>query len=333
MKGKIRAGIASAILISGLLFALLIYKGFFTETRRTYKVGLIDWPGFYPIILADKYGLFKKRQVDVKIVISKDNPEMNEGFRVHESDMAYGAYADYVLMRGRGAKIKFIQVADYSKFDSIVGLKKIRKLSDLKGKTIGIGDINSFSEFFVNTLLTNAGLTENDIKFKLVNFFDITSALDKGEIQAGHTWDPELSKALAKGYHVIDSAANVEGSVIDGLAIHEDLLKNKEDIKKILSAFYEAQEILFSDPQKAAGDIAEVLKVDPASILDAIRNGARFIKLNEAQNSFGSIEKKLTALPHATKIISSFFSDRGQLRNFVEPLDILDSRIIDELAK
>jgi NitT/TauT family transport system substrate-binding protein len=318
-----------------VLAPLVLWASFKWQKKesRVYKIGLINWPGFYPAVLADKLGLYEKNGVHVKLMIAADNPEMNNKFQTGVSDMAYGVFADYVLMQGREIPIKFIQVTDYSRSDVIIGDSKIKSLTDLKGKTIGIGDINSFSEYFVLTLLKKVGMNENDVKFKLVNYFDVTKSLEKNEIQAGHTWEPETSKALNKGYRIIESSDSVKGSVTDGLAARADALTSESDIIHILKAFYEAQKLLLEKPEIYAPIIAEVFKEEIPMILKIINTGAYYLNIEDCRKSFEGQSESLASLTYATKLISDFFHNRGQLGSKVLPKEILAPEYIYKLSE
>ena len=63
----------------------------------------------------------------------------------------------------------------------------VTNLADVKGKRIGVDVINTFSHFFVLKSLEKVGLGEGDVQFVNVPVQNVTSALQKGQIFAGHT--------------------------------------------------------------------------------------------------------------------------------------------------
>ena len=68
-------------------------------------------------------------------------------------------------------------------------------IKDLKGKTIGVERINSFSHLFVLTALEKAGLRESDFFIKNIGAQYVADAIGRGEIDAGHTYGPGKSEA------------------------------------------------------------------------------------------------------------------------------------------
>ena len=92
---------------------------------------------------------------------------------------------------------------------------------------------------FVLKVLEKAGLKEQDLRFKNVDGLDVLKALEKNEIEAGHTWDPTLSEALKKGYRVLAKGGDLPGIIVDGLALNPDLVKNRpEAVEKIIRSLF-----------------------------------------------------------------------------------------------
>ena len=80
----------------------------------------------------------------------------------------------------------------------------ISKLSDLRGKRIG-AQLDTSSEYFVQTMLAQAGLTEADVTIVPLMSKQMSAALIARDIDAMAIWEPEPAKAeAARGADAIE---------------------------------------------------------------------------------------------------------------------------------
>ena len=63
-----------------------------------------------------------------------------------------------------------------------------------------------FHIYFVLKSLEKVGLSEGDVQFVDVPVQNVTSALQKGQIFAGHTYEPFISDAVKKGFKILFTA-------------------------------------------------------------------------------------------------------------------------------
>jgi NitT/TauT family transport system substrate-binding protein len=62
----------------------------------------------------------------------------------------------------------------------------------LKGKKIGVKGISNFSHLFTLKALEKVGLSKAEVQFVDVPADNTSQAIEKGEIDAGHTYSPFL---------------------------------------------------------------------------------------------------------------------------------------------
>lgn len=317
-------------LVLSLLILSVIAKGYLSkkpeQEKRLLKIAVMDWSGFYPVIVAQKKEIFKKHQIEVELINAIDNPGMNDLLANGKVDMAFGTLADHVLLKASGYKIKVFGIIDYSISDVLVGLPELKSLKDLKGKTIGIGETNSFSEFFVLSLLKSKGISETEIYFKILPFYQITESLKKGLIHAGHTWDPERTKAIKSGFKVLETSKSMKGIVTETIAVRDEV-NNPIVMSDWLESFFEATVLMQNDPEAVAPLIAEFYQTDVRDVVDFIKIGAEMTLLKE---NFQALKggHDLSSADYFVRTISEFYHNRGQINKPIALVDVFDDRAL-----
>ena len=76
--------------------------------------------------------------------------------------------------------------------DGIVARKEIKSVRDLRGKRVAVQE-GSVSQFFLNVLLRDAGLSEKDVRIVNMKPGDAGAAFVAGRVDAAVTWEPWLS--------------------------------------------------------------------------------------------------------------------------------------------
>ena len=96
---------------------------------------------------------------------------------------------------------------DYSETGDVI-IGSINSIEELKGKTIGVEGINTFSHIFALRTIESYGMSEGDVFFEIVLAQDVVKKIEDGTIQAGHTWEPTKSEGVAGARSVHDGAAD-----------------------------------------------------------------------------------------------------------------------------
>ncbi len=177
--------------------------------------------------------------VEIKLV-----PDYIQAVKLYENgdfDGIFEVYSDAILQQNQGIYTKVVYNTDLSDTgDVIVG--KLDNLTDIKGKTVSVEGINSYSHLFLIRALESVGLDESDIHLINLPATNVTDALDKEEISAGYTYQPYTQEALKKGYNVIFNAGKIPGTISDVIAFHSDFVSKRPDaVRAILLSFAEAQ--------------------------------------------------------------------------------------------
>jgi NitT/TauT family transport system substrate-binding protein len=299
--------------------------------KRTIKIGLTVWAGSAHAYIAKEKGFFKKNNVDVELVLARNDPEMLESFRNGKLDGILAVVTDVVMINSEGFPAGMVYITDYSGAgDAIVGKPHFKSLRDLKGKKISFQALNSFSHVFVLRALEKSGLKESELFFHDVHGEEVLDALEQGTIDAGHIWEPALSLALKKGYRELMNAGNIPGIITDVLAFNKRLIDERpDDIEQIVNALLEAREFILSNREEALTIMSKAEGMTKDEMAKGIE-GVHLLDLSENVQAMRRSEES-SSLYVSTKSVADFFLKRGQLSQTINYDEIISPKFIMRL--
>jgi NitT/TauT family transport system substrate-binding protein len=237
--------ITQHILVFGI-FVIIVSSSFTlisgqNANKKPIRLAFDLWVPDLLTYVAQEKGFFKKNNVDVNLTLVKNYGDTITSYSNGDFDGIFTVFSDAIILDSSGIDTKVVYNVDSSSFaDAIVG--KGNNLSDVKGKKIGVDGINSFSHFFVLKSLEKVGLNEGDVEFVNIPILNVTSALQKGQIFAGHTYDPFVSDAVKKGYKILSTGADIPGIITSVLAFHSDIVQQRpQDIHNIIKSMIKAK--------------------------------------------------------------------------------------------
>lgn len=332
-----RLKIATALTI--FMIALLV--GGCSEKKATEKrpirIGIDTFPGWGHAFIAEEKGFFKDNGVDVELVFNEDYRVVKEQFTYNELDGAFMVYADAVYYNAHGFLLNVVYISDNSiTGDAIVARPGLSDLKDLRGKIIGVEGINTFSHVFVLTALERAGLDETDFFIENVDAQDVVDAIDKGRIDAGHTYGPGKTEAKEKGFSFLVYAGDVGEIITDTLAFHERIVKERpEEIKAILRSLFKAKRFQETNREEALGIIAKAINDTPGSVTVGI-DAVRYFDEEEnvyAMNGETKEDEAIFSLKRQYEFLCEFYTKRGQMLPEQDYDQIVEPRFVNELLR
>jgi NitT/TauT family transport system substrate-binding protein len=217
------------------------------------------------------------------------------------------------MMNAQGIPAKVVCVADYSDSgDVLIGKPNFRSIADLKGRKVSFEGINTFSHLFVLKLLEKAGLKESDVRFANIPALNVLEALEKGEIDAGHTWEPVTSQAIKKGYKILGKAGDLPGIITDVLAFHPKVVQERPDeVKRIVTSLLEARDFIYSNREEAL----EIMSKAEGMSKKEMEEGIKGVYHPDRKENIEDMKKpKDTRSLHGSgEIIIDFYLKKGQL--------------------
>lgn len=220
-------------------------------------------PATQPIYIARALGLLDKieKKHSVKIVFrsfSYGAPE-NQAMAAGELQMASAGMGPAIVASARlPAKLVAITILEQTAI-LVPKDSPIKSVKDLKGKSVAFPGEGSQQYPLLLKALADAGLKASDIKLFKTKGSDIPTLLQNKSVDAGITWDPHVSNALAGGYaRVLIKAEAImpikAGHYIgNGEYAREDFIaKDPSLVQDLVTANVKAIDFILKDQKTAA---------------------------------------------------------------------------------
>lgn len=292
------------------------------------KLALNIWPGYAHAFVAQEKGFFEKNGVNVELTLKEDYRDAQELYNDGEVDGILEVFSDTITHNLGGIDTKVVYVFDYSDAgDVIIGKGEYNYLSELKGKKIGVDGINTFSHIFVSTALEESGLKDSDYEIVNVPASDVLDALESGEIDAGHTWEPTRSTALKKGYKQLGKAGDYPGLITDVISFNSKVIEERpSDVQAIVKSLVEARAFVFSNKEEAIKIMAEAEGMSEEDMESGI-NGVHLLDLRDNKVAF-SYAAGFESLHGTAKRINDFMIKQGITDKKLNSTEFIDARFI-----
>ncbi len=278
-----------------LVFAVALLAGGTAFAGEQIKLGMSTWLGYAPLYLAKEKGFFQKRGVDVDIVVIESPADRRAAFAADRIQGFATTVDTHVMTAAAENPIPVKQVLaldDSHGGDGMVAKKEIATVKDLKGKTVAAQLGAGASYFWLNYVLAQNGLKLSDIQAVDMKAGDAGAAFVAGKVDAAVTWEPWLSRAKGTPFgKVLISSDQTPGIIVDSLAFKPDFLKRRgDDVKKIVSAWFEAVQYAKDNPKDADAIMAKFTNQKPEEFT-AEKGGVVFYGEKENKEYFGTPQK------------------------------------------
>ncbi|MBW4683032.1 MAG: ABC transporter substrate-binding protein [Microcoleus vaginatus WJT46-NPBG5] len=183
------------------------------------------WPGYFPMVIAQEKGFFTQQGVKVELVYLKNYLEPLSEFSTGKYDGVVLAMSSVV----NTSDGQIVLVTDRSAgADTFLANTSITTLADVLGE---------FGELFVLNLLEQNRLTTDDVTLVNVEGEAVPQSLQKGDIQAGHTWSPYSSQAIKAGAKVLFTSKQTPGLIPSVVLFRNNPIRDRP---KQIAAFIRA---------------------------------------------------------------------------------------------
>ncbi|HEX2724993.1 MAG TPA: aliphatic sulfonate ABC transporter substrate-binding protein [Beijerinckiaceae bacterium] len=258
------------------LFALSLAAGLGSLTTgvlaQAPKEIRIDFATYNPVSLVLKEkGLlekaFEKDGITVRWVQTLGSNKALEFLNAASIDFGSTAGSAALVAKINGNPIKSIYVYSRPEWTALVTRANtgITKVADLKGKRVAVTR-GTDPHIFLVRALQEAGLTDKDVRFVLLQHPDGRLALDRGDVDAWAGLDPMMAAAEIENNDVLfyrKPEANTWGI----LNVREDFAKkNPEIVKRVLAVYEEARRWSLANPQEVKKIFADFTKLAPAVV-------------------------------------------------------------------
>jgi sulfonate transport system substrate-binding protein len=227
----------------------------------------IDWATYNPVsIVVRSQGLlekeFEKDGTKVRWVQSLGSNKALEFLNASSIDFGSTAGSAALVARINGNPIKSIYVYSRPEWTALVTRKDtgIAKVADLKGKSVAVTRGTDPHIFLVRALV-DAGLSDKDVKFVLLQHADGRSALIRGDVDAWAGLDPMMAAAELDDGAVLffrKPEANTWGI----LNVREEFANEHPDIvARVLKVYEQGRLWALANPKELVKLLAEAAKI------------------------------------------------------------------------
>ncbi len=301
-----------------LLFTTYLRPG---QHGNPITIGINEWTGYDPFIVANKVGLFNKNNILVEVKRFASATDEIEALKNGQIQGGGFTLDEVFTIVDSGFKGHIVLVIDYSMGgDMLIGQKEVTSVRHLAGKTIG------FEGSVVGEFLLDRALRKNYIKRNNVELIDIPadkwlSAFKQKNIDALVCFNPVAAQLLGNYEgNLLFSSADMPYEIIDVLFFSESFYKNNQiAITKILKTWFDALRYIDTHLDEAAGIISVEKNISP-EIYKAGLNG--FLAPDLVANKAILNSKSDENIFKYSQVIVDFMLSEGLLSQRINTEDI-----------
>lgn len=325
-------GIGTTLIIVGLgIFSLT--QSYHATTRPVdIRIVASSWPTSRLLYAAQYKGFFDRRGIHVSIVDAGDSyPEAQQIIMENRADGGAFVLSEPLLLTAGHVPMKVVLNTDYSAgADGIVATSDIKRVADLKGKTVAF-ESESYGHLLLEEALLSAGLTESDIipvpttTHKAAQLF-----LQRGA-DAVVTLEPFLSQAASRSDgHIIYSSREAPGLLPDVVAFRADFVSTHErEVQAFVGAWFDMISYMNESEENQKEMLAIVAIKNKVSLKD-LRAQFEGIHLftfadNAASFTYGD---DTASLYGAGKRFVNFFHSKGMVAQPIDLEHVIEPRFI-----
>lgn len=174
----------------------------FAADRITIMVSGIDKLIYLPAKLADQLGYLKETGLDIELLSEPAGSNAETEMLSGVAQGVIGFYDHTISLQARGKLVQSVVQFSHAPGEAILvshaASGSIRTPADLKGRKVGVTGLGSSTFHLTRHIASKAGLKAADYKLVPVGAgASFISAMTRGEIEAGMTTEPTISRLLS----------------------------------------------------------------------------------------------------------------------------------------
>ncbi len=316
------------------------------DIKSTISIDMDSWVGYYPLCSQEMKRRLKARGYGLKCNDDNaDYPGRMERLRKQEAVFAVATVDSYIL-NGKDKKYPAVIVAviDESKGgDGLVAGKTIRSIDDLKKKnSVRVAFTpGSPSEHLAKSIASHFDAPFLIAKENRVDTNGSGEALKKllsDSVDVAVLWEPDITKAVAKGYTRLISTENTEKLIVDILLVNRDFnADHPEIVQVVLSEYFKTLKHYLENPEQLKKEVASRYSVG-ADQAETMLKGVQWSNLESnarkwfgVQAAGGSMEDLSDAIQSTVQILEDSRDFEKNPLPDGDPYRIINSKFIQDL--
>ncbi len=279
MAKKVIRSLVVILLITSLTLSVVYGKTEPKNAKELVTIRLANLSigiGSMPQALALEKGVFKKHGIDLKVInFIKGGAEATAGVASGQVDM--GSYGSPIITGiAKGLPIKIVASPPSKRIDFVlVATNSIKKVKDLKGKTVATGALGGGNHQSFLKILAGNGLSESDVKIVATGGTDAYMILASGRVAAVETnWDVAIRAKLEGTGHLLAESAkyykNYQHSYV--FATTKLIQTNPQAIHNFLKASREAYQYAKNHQEELIAYTVKELNMDERIVREYWKN-------------------------------------------------------------
>lgn len=259
------------ILRLSALGLLPLFSGCETLFSKPLSIAAHAWPGYEFMFLGMRENWLDKNQV--ALIETRSATDSLQTLKAGLADGAALTMDELLTARYEGVALSIVLVFNISSgADMLLAFPGINRLSDIKGKRIGVEE-GSVSSLILHKALEAAGLSSNEITKLPLTIADHLDAWKNHQVDALVTYEPVASQLLAKGAVKLFDSRSTPNLIVDALAVRTDRLNvsYRQAIIHLIEAHFKGLYHLNTNPQDASYRMAKHLNLPPENVLNAYK--------------------------------------------------------------
>lgn len=294
------------------------------------EVAYNQWPGTFPMVIAQEKGFFKEQGVNVKPIYTTNYIDSVSNFISGQADAGFIVLGSLMSLIEQTPDVQILLITDESAgADVILAKPNIQNIADLKGKRIGV-KLGDYGELFVSRLLEKQGLNLTDVTLVNLEGEDIPQNFQAQTIEAGQTWEPYVSQSLKVGAKVLATSDSTPGLMPTVMVFRNKIIQERpQQIKAFLRAWFQAQDHWKAHPEESKELIVQALKIKPE---DVFTEGIKFYNLLDNVKAFIP-GKSSESIYYTAKLYVDFTIQKGGLKARPDISSLINPTFIQELNR
>lgn len=286
--------------------------------KQPYDLATSYWPGYEPLYLARELGY-----LDPNLVRLREMPSTTESlaaFRSGRIDIAALTLDEALLLEHDGIDVRIVLVMDTSfGGDAVMARPEIKSLAELKGKRVGV-ESGALGAYVLSRALDQVGLTPADVTVVPVPSDRHFEAYASGEVDAVVTFEPTITRLLARGAREVFDSTQIPNEIIDVIVMRESAFeKSPETVANLEGSWYKALDYYNKHPEDAVRRMAMREKVTPQAFAESLEK----VPLTSKSENDRLLRGNNPAILKPARMLDDVMLKAGILTTSVDPRTLL----------
>lgn len=239
-----------------------------TPEKTDIKIGLsVTETSQFAAKLAEMAGIYKKNGLNVQITVFEGDGKVMQALQAGQLDVGFGGTSAFVTSQTTDVPVVALAVNATILSDELVSTADVKTADDLRGKCVAVSTYGGTSHGAVILSLKALGLTPEDVVITEVGGQSARIAALQGGACAAAPVDAARHEEMASlGFNfLVDLKKEKLPWGRSGMGVTKEwLAENRNTAIVVAASVLEAQNMMWEDPDKAAGFYAEFTQSDLA---------------------------------------------------------------------